>query len=332
MATAKPARPITTHRSRKPVVNARSNKPGGSRRTRAAGIPTTATIERSLLELIRRTSCDLPADVEDALRKAQSQEAKGTRAHSTLAAIRANITLARANGAPLCQDTGTLLFHVQAPEDADPGPFTAAAKAAVSAATRAGQLRQNTIDAVTGDPYPLNLASGSPQIDFERAPRDTYDVRLVMKGGGSENVSRQYSLPDDLLGADRTLEGVRRCILDAIVRAQGHGCAPGILGVCIGGDRAQGFICAKQQFLRKLDDHALSPPLTGLENRIMRDALQLGVGPMGLGGRTTILAVKIGSLSRLPASFFVTVSYMCWAMRRRGVLLDAAGGIRRWLY
>lgn len=313
-------------------MNARRNKSPGARRSAASVRSPTAALERSLLELIRRASSDLPADVEDALRKAQAQEPKGTLAHSTLAAILDNVALARANDAPLCQDTGALLFHVQAPTNASPSLFAAAAKAAVSAATRAGHLRQNTIDAVNGDAYPLNLAGGAPQIDFDHAPRDTYDVRLIMKGGGSENVSRQYALPDEVLGADRTLEGARRCILDAIVRAQGHGCAPGILGVCIGGDRAQGFSCAKQQFLRNLDDHAGATPLAELEDRIMRDSLQLGIGPMGLGGRTTILGVKIGALSRLPASFFVTVSYMCWAMRRRGLLLDAAGGIRRWLY
>ena len=313
-------------------MNARSNKPSRPRRPACLGRSPTDALERSLFELIRRTSSDLTSDVEVALRAAQAREDKGTLAHAPLAAILENIALARAKDAPLCQDTGTILFHVQAPPDANPVLFAAAAKAAVSAATRAGYLRQNTIDAVNGDAYPLNLASGSPQIDFEHAPRDTYDVRLIMKGGGSENVSRQYALPDEVLGADRSLEGVRRCILDAIVRAQGHGCAPGILGVCVGGDRAQGFACAKQQFLRKLDDRAAATPLAELEERVMRDSLQLGIGPMGLGGRATILGVKIGALSRLPASFFVTVSYMCWAMRRRGVLLDSVGGLRRWLY
>jgi fumarate hydratase class I len=152
-----------------------------------------------------------------------------------------------------------------------------------------------------------------------------------MKGGGCENVGAQYALPDSALGAGRDLEGVRRCILDAVWKAQGNGCAPGILGVCIGGDRASGMQAAKDQFLRPLDDCAADPVLAGLERRIMREAGALGIGPMGLGGRTTLLGVKIGALSRVPASFFVSVSYMCWAFRRRGMVMSADGVVRRWL-
>ena len=137
-----------------------------------------------------------------------------------------------------------------------------------------------------------------------------------MKGGGSENMSRQYSLPDEPLGAGRDLDGVRRCILDAVWRAQGYGCAPGILGVCIGGDRASSFETAKRQLLRPLGDSAASPALRKLERTALLEANSLGIGPMGLGGKTTLLGVKIAALARLPASFFVTVAYMCWACRR----------------
>ena len=167
---------------------------------------------------------------------------------------------------------------------------------------------------------------------FQQGARKTVDVRLLMKGGGSENVSCQYSLPNEDLRADRDLEGVRRCMLDAVWQAQGNGCAPGVLGVCIGGDRATGYAHAKEQFLRKLNERSPVKCLASLERRIVKDASRLGIGPMGLGGRTTLLAAKIGALSRLPASFFVSVSYMCWAFRRRGVLLGPEGGVNRWLY
>jgi fumarate hydratase class I len=105
-----------------------------------------------------------------------------------------------------------------------------------------------------------------------------------------------------------------------------------VLGVCIGGDRATGFEFSKEQFLRKLGDTASERCLALLEARVMRDVGNLAIGPMGLGGRTTILGVKIGALGRVPASYFVTVSYMCWAFRRRGVLLGPEGGVDRWLY
>ncbi|MEI7437573.1 MAG: fumarate hydratase, partial [bacterium] len=112
----------------------------------------------------------------------------------------------------------------------------------------------------------------------------------------------------------------------------GNGCAPGILGVCIGGDRATGYAHAKAQFLRRLDERSDVIALRRLEDRLLRESDRLGIGPMGLGGAPTLLGVKVGALSRLPASFFVTVSYMCWAMRRRGVVLAPNGGVRKWLY
>jgi fumarate hydratase class I len=174
------------------------------------------------------------------------------------------------------------------------------------------------------------VAHGAPTFYFEQCARTTVDVHLIMKGGGCENVGRQYSLPNEELNAGRDLDGVRRCILDAIVSAQGNGCAPGILGICIGGDRATGYECSKAQFLRMLDDRSSVKVLARLEDRILKESKQLAIGPMGFGGNTTLLGVKIGALSRLPASFFVTVSYMCWAFRRRGMLLSARGGFKKW--
>jgi fumarate hydratase class I len=307
-------------------------RPPAAKRRSGANAKKGQGLEQSLLELIRRTSVDLPADVEAALQQARSAEPRGSYSRGALETMLENTRLARKTGAPLCQDTGTLQFFVQAPAGWDTNAFTGAACSAVSQATRLGYLRQNTLDAVTGSAYPLNLANGSPCFYIQQGARDTIDVRLVMKGGGSENVGCQYSLPAGELGVERDLEGVRRCILDAVQRAQGDGCAPGVLGVCIGGDRCSGCYHAKEQFLRKLDDRSPVAALAELEARTLAEANELGIGPMGLGGRTTLFGVKIGALSRLPASYFVTIAYMCWAFRRRGALLEASGGIRRWLY
>ncbi len=142
-------------------------------------------------------------------------------------------------------------------------------------------------------------------------------------------MSCQFSLPDEALGAGRDLAGVRACLLQAAWQAQGFGCAPGILGVCIGADRAEGFLVAKRQLLRPLTDQSPVPALAELEQRVLAEANQLGVGPMGMGGRTTLLGVKIAARPRLPASYFVTVAYMCWACRRRGVRV--AGEQAEWL-
>lgn len=288
--------------------------------------------ERNLCELIRRTSTDLPGDVECALKRALRQSRKGTREAWVLESILKNAATARREGIPICQDTGVLIFHFSVPAGFDTNALTARVRAAISRATRQGYLRQNTIDSVSGVPYQTNIAPGAPVFRFQQGARKTVDVRLIMKGGGCENVGGQYSLPDAGLGAGRDLEGVRRCLLHAVWKAQGNGCAPGILGVCIGGDRTTGYEHSKEQFLRKLGENSAVRKLARLEADVMRDVRQMKIGPMGLGGEQALLDVKVSALSRLPASYFVTVSYMCWAMRRRGVLLGPEGGAHRWLY
>jgi len=232
-----------------------------------------------------------------------------------------NAALARRKGTPMCQDTGTLTFFL---DERLRGLVTpAAVKKAVAVATEKGWLRRNTIDSVSGRSINSNTCDGAPVIHYvpAKSRRAAPTVTLLMKGGGSENVSRQYSLPDAALGAGRDLEGVRRCVLDAVHKAQGYGCAPGILGVCVGGDRACGFEEAKHQLLRRLDDTNRDPALARLEKRLVKEANALGIGPMGLGGKTTVLGVKIGSRPRVPASFFVTVAYLCWAARRQSMRL-----------
>ena len=267
-----------------------------------------------LAELVRETSSSLPDDVERAIKAAVRREKKGSSAAVVLRTILDNVKVARKASTPLCQDTGTLTFFIGSDLRGKVKPDHV--KKAVAFATEKGWLRKNTIDSVTGKSYDDNCADGAPVVHYVDEMRGK--VTLVMKGGGSENMSRQYSLPDSELGAGRDLEGVRKCVLDAVFRAQGYGCAPGILGVCIGGDRATGYEVAKEQLLRPLDTSGAScdPKLRALERRVLREANSLGIGPMGLGGKTTLLGVRIAARPRVPASFFVTVAYMCWACRR----------------
>ena len=277
------------------------------------------TVLDRLLALIRDTSSSLPEDVEKALKTALRKEERGSSAAVILGTIIENCALARCEGTPLCQDTGTLTFFVDSRLRRKVTP--AILKKAVALATEKGYLRKNTIDSVTGSSCDDNCAEGAPVVHYVDGDAGSkMCVTLLMKGGGSENMSRQYSLPDSALGAGRDMAGVRKCILDAVQKAQGYGCAPGILGVCIGGDRATGYEIAKEQLLRPLNEKKTGDAtLRKLENRILKEANSLGIGPMGLGGETTLLGVKIASRTRLPASFFVTVAYMCWAARRRTV-------------
>ncbi len=275
--------------------------------------------DSTIYELIAKASTDLPPDVVAALEQSADQEEPGSNAETSLRTILENIELARQRCLPICQDTGSLLFWVEAPAGLPQKPLREAIARAIVKATEAGVLRQNCVDCLTGKNTGNNLGVGSPVVHWREAEHDTVKITLMLKGGGCENVGVQYSLPERSLNADRDLEGVRRCILDAVVRAQGKGCAPGILGVAIGGDRATGYAESKRQLLRRIGQRSQHPELAGLETRVCAQANELGIGPMGFGGKTTLLDVFIGALARVPASYFVSISYMCWAFRRQQI-------------
>src|SRR5215467_3857879 len=223
----------------------------------------------SLLELIRRTSAEIPDDVHQAILASLEREKKGTIAESAMKIIDQNIGLAKNKSQPICQDTGSIIFYVDCPIGFDQLAFQEAAREAVKTATKKGYLRQNSVDSITGKNDGTNLGPGSPTIHFHQHRSTDTNVRLVLKGGGCENVGAQYSLPNEKLKANRDLDGCRRVILDAVLAAQGKGCGPGILGVCIGGDRATGYEFSKHQLLRKIDDHNPSPELDKLEQDIL---------------------------------------------------------------
>lgn len=273
-------------------------------------------------ELITRASTDLPADVVAAIRSARDREDPGTPAKNVLGMLLQNIDLARENHTPICQDTGTNIYHVHYPTGVSTLVLKKVIREATVRATQDSLLRPNAVDPVSGKNSGNNLGTENPFMYFEEWEEDRLRIDLMLKGGGCENVSAQYKLPDSGLEAGRDLNGVYKTIIDAVNNAQGLGCAPGILGVGIGGDRATSHLTAKKQLFRKLGDTNPDPDLADLEDRLYQDLNSLGIGPMGFGGKTTVLGVKIGAAHRVPASFFVSVAYMCWAYRRHSLTLQ----------
>jgi fumarate hydratase class I len=290
----------------------------------------------SVLSLIVETSTNLPPDVRAAMKIAMGQERAGNRSSQALAIIAENIDLAAEGEGAICQDTGMPTFKVKVPVGANQIEMKQQIHDAVVEATKRGKLRPNSVDSITGENSGDNLGPGTPIIHFEQWERNDIQIKLILKGGGCENTNAQYALPAELdhLGrADRSLTGVRKCILHAVWKAQGKGCAPGAVGVSIGGDRTSGYAHAKEQLFRTLDDVNPDNRLGELEASIMAEVNKLGVGTMGFGGRVSLIGCKIGTQNRLPASFFVSVAYDCWAFRRLGMELDAGtGAIKRWLY
>lgn len=292
--------------------------------------------QESMYKLIVETSTNLPKDVRRAIQGAKERENAGTRSAMSLATITNNIQMADENISPICQDTGLPTFKIKTPIGANQLEMKNAIYNAIAQATKDGKLRPNSVDSLTGENSGDNLGMGTPVIKFEQWEKDTIEVRLILKGGGCENKNIQYSLPCELDGlgrAGRDLDGIRKCILHSVYQAQGQGCSAGFIGVGIGGDRSAGYDLAKEQLFRSNDDVNPNEDLRKLEDYIMENANKLGIGTMGFGGETTLLGCKIGFMNRIPASFFVSVAYNCWAFRRLGVSVDPqTGEINEWMY
>jgi fumarate hydratase class I len=270
-----------------------------------------------VVELVRRTSTDLPEDIEAALKTARAAEEPGSAAENALGAIEENIRLSRQQSTPLCQDTGTMVFYVYHPPGFSTREMSRLLTEGCIEATKKYYLRPNAVDSLTNKNSGNGVGREIPSLHFEEWDRDDIWIRLMLKGGGSENCGIQYALPNTALKAGRDLKGVEIAALDAIYRAQGKGCGPGIIGFCVGGDRPSSLAEAKKQHFRKLDDVNENAELKALEERLFEKANKLSIGPMGFGGKTTVLGVKGSYLHRLPACFYVSVSYLCWASRRR---------------
>ena len=292
--------------------------------------------QESMYQLIVETSTNLPKDVRRAVKKAKESENAGTRAALSLGTITNNIQMADENISPICQDTGLPTFKIKTPVGVNQIKIKEAIYNAIEQATNDAKLRPNSVDSLTGKNSGNNLGGGTPVIKFDQWEKDYIDVRLILKGGGCENKNIQYSLPCELEGlgrAGRDLDGIRKCILHSVYQAQGQGCSAGFIGVGIGGDRSSGYDLAKEQLFRSVEDVNPNEDLRKLEDYIMENANELGIGTMGFGGETTLLGCKIGVMNRIPASFFVSVAYNCWAFRRLGVTVDPeTGDINDWLY
>ena len=274
-------------------------------------------ITEHFVELIKSTSTDLSPDVEKALTEACRHEEPGSAAEGALKTILENVRMARETARPICQDTGTPIFHVWYPPGVSQRQLREQVSRAVRIATERAYLRPNAVEGLSGKNSGDNTGVDFPTLHFDEWDQKHLKVGLMLKGGGSENCGCQYSVPSPEFPASRDMKGVRKAVIDAAFKAQGMGCAPGILGVGIGGDRGSSMLKGKEQLFRPLGDKNPDPEFDRIEKQLHREINELGIGPMGFGGKTTVLAVKMAQLHRVPASFFVSIAYMCWADRRK---------------
>jgi len=273
-------------------------------------------ILQAVVELLKVAATDLPDDVEQALASALSKET-GALPRSALSATLENICAARKDARPICQDTGVPIFFVTAARGTSYEGMADVLSEAVRIATRVVPLRPNAVDSLTGKNSGDGVGPGVPVIYFKEWQQHYHIIDLLMKGGGSENVGATYKLPDPAMGAQRDVDGVRRAVLDAVFRAQGRGCPPYIIGVGVAGTKDDAAVLSKRQLLRRLGDKSEVNGVSRFENEVLSEINSLGIGPAGLSGNTTALAVKMAVHARHPATFFVDVAFGCWAHRRR---------------
>ncbi len=269
-----------------------------------------------IVELYKKAATSLPTDVEDALRHAYTLEKKRGNAKVALSAILENVKSARETARPICQDTGVPVFFVKIPVGLSQIELKGTIIEATKIATEKIPLRPNAVEPISDKNSGDNTGIGFPIIYLEETLEGTLTIDLMLKGSGCENAGQIYKLPFEEIRAERDLDGVRKCVLDAVYRSQGRGCPPYTIGVGIGASKDQVTRLAKEQLLRRLGDINKDEVLSEFEKRLLGEINQLGIGPLGLGGKTTAIGVKIGVNHRHPASYFVDVSFSCWANRR----------------
>ncbi|EKD78799.1 MAG: hypothetical protein ACD_41C00264G0013 [uncultured bacterium] len=279
------------------------------------GSAKRADLISAIVEMYRVAVTHMPQDVVTALRKGLKTETN-PRAKHVLKTMLKNIDMADCETRPLCQDTGIPLVYVKYQSNKYKQlELKKIIKEATTLATKQVPMRANAYDIVQG-----KVIGNYPVIYFKET-EDQSQIQLLLKGGGSENVSRVYQLPDRSIHAERDFDGIEKCILDAVIKAQGRGCPPYIIGAAVCGNMEEASYRAKNRHLLALTQHNAVPKLAAFEKRLLKKINALDIGPMGVGGKTTALGVKFTARYVHPASWFVGVSVGCWSMRRTTLCL-----------
>jgi len=274
-------------------------------------------------ELVRQAVIFLPEDVKIALQRAHSEETSEV-ARMQLQAILDNVSLAEKKKVPICQDTGSLVFFVKAGVNFEGlNRVENALSAAVQRATVEVPLRPNAVHPFTQKNSGNNMGKGLPEIHWELVEGKTLELSVLIKGGGSENFS--------VLGMLNPAEGLselKRFVVDAVIRAGAQPCPPTILGVGVGGSAELALSLAKKALLKPVGESNEDVTLACLEQELLEAANMTGIGPMGVGGKTTVLDIHVDYAFRHPASFPVAVMFNCWAARRASAIIEVDGSVK----
>ncbi len=279
-------------------------------------------IEDVAFNLLKQAVIYLPEDVKKALKKAYEDETSEA-GKTQLRAILENIELAEKYKAPICQDTGTIIFYVRAGvefkglEKVEEAVFKATRRA-----TKEIPLRPNAVDPFTQKNSGDNTGRFIPYINWELIEGESLELTVMPKGGGSENVCLT-----GMLVPGEGINGLKKFVIDSVIKAGSQPCPPTILGVAMGGGSDIAMKLAKKALLRPLDEANPNPEIAKLEKELLEAANMTGIGPMGLGGKTTVLGVHVEYAFRHPASFPAAVAFNCWAARRASARITSNGNV-----
>ncbi len=279
-------------------------------------------VEQVGFNLLKQAVVELPGDVRNALERAYMEETSET-GKVQLEAMLKDIDLAKRGNVPLCQDTGVIIFYVKAGAGANGlGQIEAALQNATLRGTKEIPLRPNTVNPFTHKNTGDNTGRYIPYINWQITQGDTIEITAFPKGGGSENVCTL-----GMLTPGEGVKGLKKFVVDAVIKAGAKPCPPTIVGVAVGGGADIAMKLAKATLLRPLDQPNPDPELAKLEGELYEAANSTGIGPMGLGGKFTVLGVKVDYAHRHPASYPVAVAFQCWAARRATARIHSDGTV-----
>ncbi|MCW4021681.1 MAG: fumarate hydratase [Candidatus Bathyarchaeota archaeon] len=278
-------------------------------------------VENVAVKLLQLAVTKLPYDVKEALQTAYQSES--CVAKSQLKAMLDNIELAEKTGAPLCQDTGIIIFYVKAGSELSGlDKIESALRNATRRATKQIPLRPNAVDPFSHENTGNNTGRFVPFINWEIVPGDELEITVLPKGGGSENVSAL-----GMLTPSAGVVGLKKFVVDTVIKAGAKPCPPTILGVAVGGGADIAIKLAKKALLKPVNEKNVDPKLAELEQELLEAVNSTGIGPMGLGGKTTVLGVKLDYAHRHPASYPVAVVVQCWAARKASARICSDGTV-----
>lgn len=280
-------------------------------------------IKNTVIKLLKDSSTKLPKDVKDALKRAYRLEEGPAKAQ--LEAILKNVEMAEETSTPMCQDTGNHIFFVKIGDIGDSGiekRIREIITDAVREATVSVPLRPNAVHPLSRKNSGDNTGDFMPYIVLAPIDSDFIEITAMPKGAGAENMSKLA-----MLNPSEGIEGVKRFALDTVLAAGSNPCPPTVIGVGIGGSADISVKLAKTALLRPIDQRHSDKDIAKLETELLEAFNSLGIGAMGLGGKTTVLGVNVELGYCHTASLPVAINVQCWAARRATAKIYKSGKV-----